>query len=216
MKRTLLTTLITTAVLMTTLAGLPATAAAEEFCPASTLKQAETVAQQTYNYIAYKSPRRYGNSIPEHQRLERLNAINREVSRVEATYNIKLPRVNILHLTDSNRGFYSYRRDEIIFSTTRLAHTLRHEFAHVIDHRLGVTGREWKQLVEKMKDTYHFSPSEYANTNLEEYWAEAFAYFTAPGYGTSDNRFPAELETFITNVIDQLERPVMLVASTCR
>ena len=50
-----------------------------------------------------------------------------------------------------------------------------------------------------------FSPSKYAETNLEEYWAEAFAYYTAPGYGSSTDKFPAELESFIARVIDQLQ-----------
>jgi len=51
------------------------------------------------------------------------------------------------------------------------------------------------------------------NTNLEEYWAEAFAYFTAPGYGTTVKRFPAELESFIHNVIVQLQSPAMVASN---
>ncbi|MBL6957287.1 MAG: hypothetical protein ISR54_10820, partial [Chlorobium phaeobacteroides] len=53
----------------------------------------------------------------------------------------------------------------------------------------------------------------YAETNLEEYWAEAFAYFTAPGYGTTTEKFPAELESFITNVINQLQSTTMLASN---
>ncbi len=66
----------------------------------------------------------------------------------------------------------------------RLKHTLRHEFGHVTDRRQGVTGSKWRNLVNQMK-AQGFSPSKYAEINLEEYWIEAFAYYTATGYGTS-------------------------------
>jgi hypothetical protein len=204
MKRTILNNLIIAATLITSLAGIPSTADARQFTPAATLEEAEKVAKATYNFIAYKSPAFYGTKVEKHQRIGRLNQINKEVHRLEAAYGITLPRVNILHVTDTNRGFYNYRRGEIVFSTRKLEHTLRHEFAHVIDRRLEITGRNWHNLVRTMKQQYQFSPSDYALTNTEEYWAEAFAYFTAPDYGKNGQRFPEELERFIMNVIQQL------------
>ncbi len=212
MKRSTLTTLISTATIALSLfSAAPATADAD-FSPAATLSEAEATAKQTYNFIAYKGRGNYGKKIDKDLRLARLNKINKEVNRVETAYGIDLPRVNVLFVTNTSRGFYNYTRDEIVFSTKRLEHTLRHEFAHVIDRRIGVTGREWKSLVKEMK-AQGFSPSTYADTNLEEYWAEAFAYFTAPGYGSSSDRFPAELERFITNVINQLQNSTMLASN---
>ena len=206
MKRTTLTTLLTAATIALTLLSAAPAQATSNFTPAATLSEAEATAKQTYNFIAYNGRGYYGKKIDKDQRLTRLNKINKEVSRVEAAYGIELPRVNVLFVTDRNRGFYNYTRDEIVFSTKRLEHTLRHEFGHVIDRRLDVTGREWRELVDQMK-AQGFSPSRYANTNLEEYWAEAFAYYTAPGYGSSTKKFPAELESFIAKVIDQLQSP---------
>ena len=212
MKRTILNNLIAAAAIISTLFTTNVEATAADFSPAASLKEAELVAKETYNFIAYKSPRNYGKKIAKENRLDRLNQINKEVSRLEATYAIELPRVNILHMTDTNRGFYNYTRDEIVFSTNKLEHTLRHEFAHVIDRRYNITNGEWRNLVQQMKEK-GFSPSNYANTNLEEYWAEAFAYFTAPGYGTTVKRFPAELESFIHNVIVQLQSPAMVASN---
>ena len=212
MKRTIINNLIAAAAIISTLFIANVEATAADFSPAASLKEAELVAKETYNFIAYKSPRNYGKKIAKENRLDRLNQINKEVSRLEATYAIELPRVNILHMTDTNRGFYNYTRDEIVFSTNKLEHTLRHEFAHVIDRRYNITNGEWRNLVQQMKEK-GFSPSNYANTNLEEYWAEAFAYFTAPGYGTTVKRFPAELESFIHNVIVQLQSPAMVASN---
>lgn len=206
MKRTTLTTLLTAATIALTMLSATPVQATSTFTPAATLSEAEAIAKQTYNFIAYNGRGYYGKKIEKDQRLARLNKINKEVSRVKAAYGIELPRVNVLFVTDRSRGFYNYTRDEIVFSTKRLEHTLRHEFAHVIDRRLDVTGREWRDLVDQMK-AQGFSPSKYAETNLEEYWAEAFAYYTAPGYGSSSDRFPAELESFINKVIDQLQSP---------
>ncbi|MBC8524966.1 MAG: hypothetical protein H8D27_06405 [Chlorobium phaeobacteroides] len=212
MKRSTLTRLITAATIALTMLSAAPAMANNTFTPATTLEAAEAAAKQTYNFIAYKSQGNYGKKIAADQRLDRLNRINKEVSRVETAFAIELPRVKVLYVTDRSRGFYNYTRDEIVFSTKRLEHTLRHEFAHVIDRRIGVTGREWKSLVNQMK-AQGFSPSNYAETNLEEYWAEAFAYFTAPGYGTTTEKFPAELESFITNVINQLQSTTMLASN---
>lgn len=213
MKRTTLTSLITAATITLTMLSAAPAMATRSFTPAATLSEAEAVAKQTYGFIAYKSAGNYGKKIAKEQCLERLNKINKEVSRVETAYGIELPQVKVLYVTDRSRGFYNYTRDEIVFSTKRLEHTLRHEFGHVIDRRLEVTGREWKSLVKLMKEQYGFSPSKYANTNLEEYWAEAFAYYTAPGYGTSIEKFPAELESFIAKVMTQLQSPAMLASN---
>ncbi len=212
MKRTTLKTLLTAATIALTMLSAAPAMASSTFSPAATLSEAEATAKQTYNFIAYKGRGYYGKKIEKDQRLARLNKINKEVSRVESAYGIELPRVNVLFVTDRNRGFYNYTRDEIVFSTKRLEHTLRHEFGHVIDRRLGVTGSEWRNLVNQMK-AQGFSPSKYAETNLEEYWAEAFAYYTAPGYGTSTDRFPAELESFIAKVINNLQSPVMVASN---
>lgn len=209
MKRTTLTKLITAAAIaLTMIAPAPVNAEAS-FTPATTLTEAEATAKQTYNFIAYKGYGHYGKKVSADQRLAKLNRINKEMDRVETAYGIELPRVNVVYVTDTNRGFYNDRRDEIVFSSKRLEHTLRHEFGHVIDNRLEVTGREWRDLVRTMKKEHGFSPSNYANKNLEEYWAEAFAYYTAPGYGTSTDKFPAELESFITKVITQLQSPTL-------
>ena len=204
MKRTTLTTLITAATIALSMLSTAPALAASNFSPAATLSAAEATAKQTYNFIAYKGYGNYGKKVSADQRLAKLNRINREMNRVETAYGIALPRVNVVYVTDTNRGFYNDRRDEIVFSSKRLEHTLRHEFGHVIDNRLEVTGREWRDLVSQMK-AQGFSPSRYANTNLEEYWAEAFAYYTAPGYGSSIERFPAELESFVAKVIDRLQ-----------
>ncbi|MCG8343184.1 MAG: hypothetical protein MI684_10150 [Chlorobiales bacterium] len=204
MKRTTLTSFLTAATIALTFFSAAPVLATSNFTPAATLAEAEATAKQTYGFIAYNGRGYYGKKIDKDLRLARLNKINKEVSRVETTFGIELPRVNVLFVTDRNRGFYNYTRDEIVFSTKRLEHTLRHEFGHVIDRRLDVTGREWRDLVSQMK-AQGFSPSRYAETNLEEYWAEAFAYYTAPGYGSSTDRFPAELESFIAKVIDQLQ-----------
>ncbi|UZJ40323.1 hypothetical protein OO006_08050 [Prosthecochloris sp. SCSIO W1101] len=37
-------------------------------------------------------------------RLEKLNRINRELLRVESAFGIELPRVNVVYVTDTNRG----------------------------------------------------------------------------------------------------------------
>ncbi len=211
MTRSTFTSLLTAATIALTMLTAAPALAANTFTPAATLSEAEAVAKETYNFIAYNGRGYYGKKVSKEQRLNKLNRINKEVARVEATYGVELPRVNVLFVTDRNRGFYNYTRDEIVFSTNRLEHTLRHEFGHVIDRRMDVTGSEWRALVKQMK-AKGFSPSDYANTNLEEYWAEAFAYFTAPGYGTSTEKFPAELESFITKVINHLQSPRMLTS----
>ena len=212
MKRSTLTRLSTAATIALTMLSAAPAIAANTFSPAATLSEAEAVAKQTYNFIAYNGRGYYGKKVSKDQRLDKLNRINKEVSRVESAYGIGLPRVNVLFVTDRNRGFYNYTRDEIVFSTNKLEHTIRHEFGHVIDRRLDVTGSEWRDLVKQMK-AKGFSPSKYANTNLEEYWAEAFAYFTAPGYGTSTEKFPAELESFITKVMNHLQSPGTLASN---
>lgn len=209
MKRSTFTKLISAVTIAITMIAAAPVNAAVTFTPATTLSEAEATAKQTYNFIAYKGYGHYGKKVSADQRLAKLNRINKEMDRVEAAYGIELPRVNVVYVTDTNRGFYNDRRDEIVFSSRRLEHTLRHEFGHVIDNRLEVTGREWRDLVNKMKKQYGFSPSNYANKNLEEYWAEAFAYYTAPGYETSKEKFPEELESFITKVISQLQSPTL-------
>lgn len=207
MKRTFITSLIATASIAVSLFTAAPVFADSSFSPASSLADAEASAKQSFNFIAYKGYGRFGKKVSPELRLEKLNRINRELLRVESAFGIELPRVNVVYVTDTSRGFYNDRRDEIVFSSKKLEHTLRHEFGHVIDNRLDVTGREWRDLVNRMKDVHGFSPSNYANTNLIEYWAEAFAYFTAPDYGLNSDRFPAELESFISKVIDQLQSP---------
>jgi hypothetical protein len=91
--------------------------------------------------------------------------------------------------------------------------TLRHEFAHVIDIRLNVNNSEWKTLVRSLESKYGFAPSNYARTNESEYWAEAFAIYTSPNYAKSVIRFPAELESFIQNVLARMSDAKVLTAA---
>ncbi|NTW55491.1 MAG: hypothetical protein HGB20_00400 [Chlorobiaceae bacterium] len=182
------------------------------FTPASTLQEAEQAAKKSTFFIAYNS-NAYGESIPEQERLDRLNRINREIIRVCDTYSIVLPKVTRLNVLDSNRGMYNPTRDEIVFSTNNMERTLRHEFGHVIDSRLDINNGEWKTLVRTLETKYDFAPSNYARTNEAEYWAEAFAAYTSPNYGTTINRFPAELESFIQNVLARISDSKVLTAA---
>jgi len=186
--------------------------ASVDFQPAATLAEAEQVAKQSYSFIAYNN-NAYGESIPETERLGRLNRINSEINRVHETYAITLPKVSRLHVTDRNRGVYNPSRDEIAFSTNNMERTLRHEFGHVIDIRLGVNNSEWKNLIKTLDAKYGFAPSNYARTNEAEYWAEAFASYTSPQYGKTISRFPAELEGFIQNVLSRLSDKAVMTAS---
>ncbi len=182
------------------------------FTPASTLQEAEQTAKKSAFFIAYNS-NAYGESIPEPERLDRLNRINREISRISDTYSITLPKVNRMNVLDSNRGMYNPDRNEITFSTNNMERTLRHEFGHVIDIRLDVNNSEWKALVRTLETKHNFAPSNYARTNEAEYWAEAFAVYTSPNYGTTINRFPAELESFIQNVLAKISDSKVLTAA---
>ncbi|MCF8217309.1 MAG: hypothetical protein K9I59_10870 [Chlorobium sp.] len=163
---------------------------------ATSLTEAESIAKQSYHFILYKnSP--YGESIDETRRLAKLNRINKEVNRLRNAYALNLPKVNKLHVVSRSRGMYNPVRDEIVFSMLNVEHTIRHEFGHVIDIKMGVNNREWKSLVKTMIDTYNYAPSEYAKNNEAEYWAESFAYITSPEYGKSIKPFPAELEAYM-------------------
>ncbi|MCF8384053.1 MAG: hypothetical protein K9G39_10785 [Chlorobium sp.] len=200
MKKTFLTKLAATAALVIGSCLPAAVSASAALQPASTLAEAEQVARHSYHFIIYKnSP--YGESIPEEQRLERLNRINLEVERIQKEYALNLPKVGRLHMIARSRGIYNPEKDELVFSTNNLEHTIRHEFGHVIDIKLGVNNQEWKNLVRSLISKYDFAPSNYARNNDAEYWAEAFAYFTSPKYGKTVGRFPAELENHLVKVL---------------
>ncbi|NTU98038.1 MAG: hypothetical protein HGA62_09545 [Chlorobiaceae bacterium] len=212
MKNATLKNLATAAAIALSLFTSATLLASTSFSPAATLADAEQTAKNTTYFVAYKS-NTYGESIPEEQRLERLNRINREITRVCDSFSITLPKVTRMNVLDSNRGMYNPDRDEITFSTNNMERTLRHEFGHVIDIRLNVNNGEWKTLVRSLESKYGFAPSNYARTNESEYWAEAFAGYTSPNYGTTINRFPAELERFIQKVLARISTVNVMTAS---
>jgi hypothetical protein len=212
MKHATLKKLATAAAIILSVFSPAKSQASVDLTPAATLSEAEQVAKQSTLFIAYNnSP--YGESISETERLNRLNRINSEIKRVSETYSISLPKVSRMHIVDSIRGMYNPSRDEIVFSTNNMERTLRHEFAHVIDVRLGINNSEWKELVRTMESKYDFAPSAYARNNESEYWAETFAVYTSPNYGKTINRLPAELESFVQKVIARISTVKVLTAS---
>jgi len=212
MKNATLKTLAAAAAIALSLFSSPTLLASAGFSPAATLSDAEQAAKKTAFFVAYNN-NAYGESLPEEQRLDRLNRINREITRVCDTYSITLPKVTRMNVLDSNRGLYNPTRDEIVFSTNNMERTLRHEFGHVIDARLDVNNDEWKALVSSLETKYNFAPSSYARTSDAEYWAEAFAVYTSPNYGTTVTRFPAELESFIQKVLAKISTSGVMTAS---
>jgi len=204
MKKSLITTLVTTAILLVSSIFTTGVSYASVFQPAASLQEAEQIAKQSYRFIIYKNSQ-YGETIPEEARLDRLNRINRELHRMHEDLALNLPVVSRLHMIARNRGIYNPGRDEIVFSMKNTEHTIRHELGHVIDIRKGINNAEWKNLVRTLQEKYGFAPSAYARTNDSEYWAEAFAYYTSPEYGKSIGRFPAELESYMVNVIDGMK-----------
>lgn len=179
MKKSFITTLATTAILVISSIFTTGVSYASIFLPAATLQEAEQIAKQSYRFIIYKNSQ-YGESIPEEARLDRLNRINRELHRMQEELALNLPVVSRLHMIARNRGIYNPTRDEIVFSMKNTEHTIRHELGHVIDIRMGINNSEWKNLVRTLQEKYGFAPSSYARTNDAEYWAEAFAYYREP------------------------------------
>jgi hypothetical protein len=212
MKNATLKNLATAAAIALSLFSSATLLASAGFTPAATLGEAEQAAKKSTFFVSYNT-NAYGESIPEEQRLDRLNRINREISRVCESYSITLPKVTRMNLLDSNRGMYNPTRDEIVFSTNNMERTLRHEFGHVIDTRLDINNDEWKNLVRTLKTKYDFAPTNYARTNEAEYWAETFATYTSPNYGTTIARFPAELESFVQNVLARISDAKVLTAA---
>lgn len=212
MKNATLKNLATAAAIALSIFSSATLLASTEFTPAATLGEAEQAAKKSTFFVSYNT-NAYGESIPEEQRLDRLNRINREISRVCDSYSITLPKVTRMNLLDSNRGMYNPTRDEIVFSTNNMERTLRHEFGHVIDTRLDINNDEWKNLVRTLETKYDFAPSGYARTNEAEYWAETFATYTSPNYGKTINRFPAELESFVQKVLARISDAKVLTAA---
>jgi hypothetical protein len=45
--------------------------------------------------------------------------------------------------------------------------------------------------------------SQYASTNVREYFAEAMSHYTSPLYGTERPKFPKILEDFLESILDK-------------
>lgn len=215
----LLNTRLATLLTLLLIAIMPAPAHATTTLQSATeLAEAERIAKQSYNFIIYTNSV-YGQPVEDSEKLAKLNRINKEVDRLRNAYALNLPRVNKLHMVSRSRGMYNPVRDEIVFSMRNVEHTIRHEFGHVIDIKMGVNNREWKSLVKTMIDTRNYAPSEYAKNNEAEYWAESFAYFTSPEYGKSIKPFPAELEAHIMAVLAKIsdnQNATMMLANRGR
>lgn len=108
-----------------------------------------------------------------------------------------------------------WARDGIEIST---AHNVRHEFAHIIDKKNQLTGRgEFRTLLRELDQVDGFTAgfiSEYAKTNVREFFAVAFESYTSPGYANLPawravkpivpRKFPPRLERYFDGVLKNM------------
>jgi hypothetical protein len=87
------------------------------------------------------------------------------------------------------------------------ATTVRHEYSHLMDYQHGITrSPEFEKLISQLRKDHGFfgsDISQYATTNVREYFAEAMSHYTSPLYGTVRPKFPKILEDFLESVLDK-------------
>ena len=85
---------------------------------------------------------------------------------------------------------------------------VRHEYAHIIDGEFGITkSKEFRDLKRRLIQNGFTSDkiSDYAQTHIQEFWADAFAHYTAKkGLYKGDLR--ASLEKFIESILEKMRQ----------
>jgi hypothetical protein len=87
----------------------------------------------------------------------------------------------------------------------------RHEVGHALQTKLIQNAiqsgkirnmMEFENIASSRKASYWSKKvSEYATVNSKELFAESFAAFTHPSYGSKGNKLPAELHNFFSNIL---------------